>query len=531
MMSEMIRRAFGYLVLLSIASVAAPVLAGGGDGEAEDAQDRYFAVQVVDEETGRGVPLVELRTTNGIRYYTDSAGRVAIDEPGLVGRRVFFHVESHGYEFPEDGFGSRGKALKVERGASATLEIKRNNIAERLYRVTGQGIYNHSVRLGKATPLEKPVLNGQVTGQDSVQATVYRDRIHWFWGDTDRLSYPLGNFETSGATSALPADGGLDPSRGVNLRYFTNEDGFSRPMLPLEEEGVVWIDGLLTVKGPEGRERLLTHYTRLRGLGEPLGHGLAVYNDASDRFERLAKWPDDMPVYTNPGHPFRVTVDGEEYYYFANPYPLMRVKADWDHITDPTRYEAYTCLEPGSGFNASDPALERDGDGNLVYGWKRNTAPISPARQRELIDNGHAERDELWIRTRDVETEEPIELHGGTVHWNPYRQRWIMVAVEIGGASSLLGEVWYAEADSPEGPWPWAIKIASHDQYSFYNPAHHRFFDQDGGRLIYFEGTYVNSFSDTETPTPRYNYNQVMYRLDLSDADLAPLRQKLSAER
>ena len=58
--------------------------------------------------------------------------------------------------------------------------------------------------------------------------------------------------------------------------------------------------------------------------------------------------------------------------------------------------------------------------------------------------------------------------------------------------------------------------MAEHSM-TFYNPTQHPFFDQDGGRLIYFEGTYVTTFSGNNNPTPRYNYNQVMYRLDLSD--------------
>ena len=36
-----------------------------------------FAIRVVDEETRRGVPLIELRTTNDIRLYTDSNGFAA----------------------------------------------------------------------------------------------------------------------------------------------------------------------------------------------------------------------------------------------------------------------------------------------------------------------------------------------------------------------------------------------------------------------------------------------------------------------
>ena len=87
--------------------------------------------------------------------------------------------------------------------------------------------------------------------------------------------------------------------------------------------------------------------------------------------------------------------------------------------------------------------------------------------------------------------------------------------------SSFLGEVWYAEADTPLGPWVYARKIVTHDDYSFYNPKQHPIFDQDGGRIIFFEGTYTTTFSGNKDPTPRYDYNQVMYQLDLADPRLA----------
>src|SRR3954471_13681160 len=57
----------------------------------------YKEIQVVDDQTGRGVPLVELETVNHLRYMTDSAGRVAFFEPGLMNQAVFFYVRSHGY--------------------------------------------------------------------------------------------------------------------------------------------------------------------------------------------------------------------------------------------------------------------------------------------------------------------------------------------------------------------------------------------------------------------------------------------------
>jgi hypothetical protein len=67
----------------------------------------------------------------------------------------------------------------------------------------------------------------------------------------------------------------------------------------------------------------------------------------------------------------------------------------------------------------------------------------------------------------------------------------------------------------------YARKIATHNKYSFYNPKQHPYFDQGGGRTVFFEGTYSITFSGSpETATPRYDYNQIMYRLSLDDPRL-----------
>ena len=41
-----------------------------------------------------------------------------------------------------------------------------------------------------------------------------------------------------------------------------------------------------------------------------------------------------------------------------------------------------------------------------------------------------------------------------------------------------------------------------------------------GTSYLYFEGTYTHTFSGNEHRTPRYDYNQIMYRLDLDDPRL-----------
>jgi hypothetical protein len=57
---------------------------------------RNFEIQVVDDQTRRGIPWVELETVHRVRYVTDSTGRVAFAEPGLMEQPMFFFVRSHG---------------------------------------------------------------------------------------------------------------------------------------------------------------------------------------------------------------------------------------------------------------------------------------------------------------------------------------------------------------------------------------------------------------------------------------------------
>lgn len=512
------------LLLRAVALSSGIVAAMAALTTAADDALRPFGIRVVDDATGRGVPLVVLRTTSNLEFVTDSNGYVAIDEPDLLGQKVFFGVSSHGYEFPADGFGIRGAAVEVVAGETATLEIKRINIAERMYRVTGSGIYADSVSLGVDVPLDEPLLNAQVTGQDSVQTAIYNGKLYWFWGDTNRASYLLGQFSTSGAVSDLPQSGGLDPAQGVNLRYFAGDNGFSRPMFQLDRKGLVWVDGVCTVPGPDGAERLVCHYSVMQDLGTRLAHGLAAFDDERELFVPVAEFDNDALLYLQ-GQAFEVTSDDEEWLYFAMPYPLVRVRATWEDVTDPARYEAFTPLKVESRFENANPALDRGADGALNYAWKSNTAIVSAKQEQDLVKSRVLRPEESRLRTVDAATNKPILLHGGSVRWNEFRERWVMVALETFG-HSLLGEMWYLEAEQPEGPWSRGVKIVTHEVYSFYNPTQHAYFDQEEGRFIYFEGTYTHTFSGTKHPTPRYDYNQVMYRLDLSDERLTPAQAR-----
>ncbi len=437
--------------------------------------------------------------------------------------KVWFGVAAHGYECPKDGFGIRGVVLETVPGTTARVKIKRLNIAERLYRITGQGIYRDTVLLGRTPPVDKPLLNAQVTGQDGVLNAAYRGKLYWFYGDTNRLGYALGNFAMSGATSDAPEK--IDPSRGFSLKYFVGQDGFARGMARLPGEGVVWLFGVVVMPDESGRERMLAFYQRRRGLGAVLENGFMVYNDEKDSFEKLKEVPLDPPFFL-PGYYSKIRDRaGATYLFFNAPYPALRVKADWKSYLDLSAYEGYTCLNLGTRYGGKGVAqLDRDSAGKLVWAWKKNTPPLKPQEQQELVAAGKMKLEESPFRLQDAESRKPILLNNCSCCWNDYRRRYVMIASECLGAT-MLGEVWYSEADRPEGPWLYARKIITHankkdDAHDFYNPVQHPFFDRDGGRLIYLEGSYVNTFSGNPHPTPFYEYNQIMYRLDLSDPRL-----------
>jgi hypothetical protein len=268
----------------------------------------------------------------------------------------------------------------------------------------------------------------------------------------------------------------------------------------------------------DGRERLLCGYAKIKAPMEVYRRGIAEWNDASERFDRVADFEPSQPLYPD-GHPLRYREGEVDYAYFASPYPLVRVRATAESYRDLGAYEAYTCLKEGTRLEEGQ--IDRDDAGQIRYGWKKNTPPVGPAEQAKLIQAGRLKDNEALLSLRDAATGKAVMLHAGSVNWNEYRKRYVMIAVQIFGAS-MVGEIWYAEAQSPLGPWNQAVKIVTHDKYSFYNPKHHPYFDQDGGRMVYFEGTYTHTFSGNDQRTPRYDYNQIMYRLDLADERLKP---------
>jgi hypothetical protein len=474
---------------------------------------KYFKIRVLDSGTGRGIPLVEVRTQSWIRYFTDSNGLVAFYEPSLMDQDSYLFINSEGYDYPKDILGNSGFVINPSISDSIVIRMNRVNIAERLYRITGPGIYRDSFLLGIPAPQKNSLLNGKVLGQDSNLSLVYKGDIFWVWGDTYKPSYPWGNFSISAATSKLPQNGGLIPQVGVDLNYFVDSTGFSKQMITLEQNGNVWFDWLMVIPDNSGEERLVAKYARVKTNFTNQERGIAIYNDQKEIFEKYRQVDEWIDEYHSTHHSLRAEFDGQEYVVMTSEFSFSRVRPTLLHVSNPQSYEAYTCLKTGSKYDNENSDLDRDSLGNLIWDWKKNTDVIDVPRQKELVTSGTIKENEKWLYFQDIANGESLLFRRSSIFWNKYRQRWILIVQKD------MGEIWYAEGDTPTGPWVFAKKVLTHDQF-FYNPVHHPFFDQDKGRVIYFEGTYTNRFNANPVIKPRYEYNQLMYRLSLDDSRL-----------
>jgi hypothetical protein len=305
---------------------------------------------------------------------------------------------------------------------------------------------------------------------------------------------------------------------GVDLRYFTDKDGFSKKMTPFAVPGMKWKYWLAVVKDRQGRERLAIHYRSMKSLGEAIESGVAVWDDAKEVFVPFGRFDREFGMGVT-AQPVPVGSGGGEYFYFPLPLPEWRARPVLEDLAEQGAYEGFTPLARGARYAKAETQLDRNADGRLRYGWKRATPSLTWKQQEELIASGRMKPGERQSQLQDFVTGATVKPHAGSVCWNAWRRRWVMIVEEDRGLVDG-GEIWYAEADSPTGPWVYARKVVTHDKYTFYNPAQHPFFDQQGGRFIYFEGTVSDTFSGAPAKIPAYDYNQMMYRLDLADERL-----------
>jgi hypothetical protein len=421
-------------------------------------------IEIVDKENGWPVPLVELRSTHETRHVSDNLGLIAIDDPELFDHEVWFHVKGHGYGVPKDGFGYEGVRATLKPGGTCRIKVERRIVAKRLGRLTGAGLYAEGQRLGIA-PLQPET---GIHGCDSVLTTSHDGKLFWLWGDTTLPGYPLGIFHASAATTVPRPLAKFEPPLALQFDYFRDAKGRPRGVAQLPGDGPTWLSGIASLPGG----RLVATYSKIRGFLDEYEIGLCVWDPPTASFlpERVIwKKADGAKPLLLQGHPVRWRDSaGKAWLLFGDPFPAGRCPDDFESWRNPAT-------------------------------WEKIPAPAAP---------------------RSAQDGAEIRPHRGSIAWNAYRKRWLTVFTQNLGKPSAFGEIWYAEAESPFGPWGPAVKIVSHDNYTFYNPLIQSALTPDDAPFILFEGTYTAEFADHAQPTPRYNYNQILYRLDLTDARL-----------
>ena len=287
-------------------------------------------------------------------------------------------------------------------------------------------------------------------------------------------------------------------------------------------DGPTWLDGLAAFRDEDGRERLVAGYAKIRPPMETYEHGLVAFDpETRNVFEKVATIPLDAPI-RPVGH--SVPAQG-------------RRRRPTSTIADPVPADPRPCRRrrpqgprrvrgvhlPGARQPArrpeDRPRPRRPAPLRLAAGHRGRSTPseASPARQ-----GGPAQgRTRPSSHLRDADTGKAVLAHTrlGLLERVPQA-----MGDDRGRDRRQVVDAW-ARSGSPR-PTPRSgrgstparssptTSTASTTRSS--TPSSPR----TAAASIFFEGTYTTSFSGNTDPTPRYDYNQVMYRLDLSDPRL-----------
>jgi hypothetical protein len=348
-------------------------------------------------------------------------------------------------------------------------------IARRLGRITGAGLFAESRKSGDG---DAPAESG-VFGCDSVQTTLHRGRRFWAWGDTILGHYPLGVFHATGAfTEPNPWP---DPKPPIASPFvpLTDDRGRARAIATMPGTGPTWLTGLVSLPDARGVPRMSATYVKVKPPLDVYEIGLCAWTEDSGQFDPVRViWSRAEPKEKPPPHPQGHAAswtdpEGRSWMLFGNPLPTLRCPPTFEAWSDPSQWE-----------------------------------PLTPQSELASADDGAK-----------------IIPHAGSIAWSAWRKRWITIFTQKFGSPSMLGEIWYAEADSPPGPWGPAVKVATHENYTFYNPRAHVEMSPPDSPILLFEGTYSAEFANHATPTPRHNYNQILYRLELDAPALRPAQR------
>ncbi len=503
----------------------------------------YFGIRIVDRETHEGVPLVQLRTSNYVVNYTDSQGYVAFLESGMMNRDVWFSIMTDGYTFSEGRVCQpstfhpcdSGMKLHTTPGKIVTLYVDRTQLAERVFRLTGQGLYRDSLLLNVPAPIDDASTDTNlITGQDTLMPIKYKGLNYWFFGDTVCASDAREEGCNGHGLHTVAAVSNDQFNQAPLLQYLTmNIEGIQwpKPVTPIGDLKMnTWTGAPFVIDVGTPHEIMYAFYFKPYSLSDnpsPDKTGLVKWNDEKQEFELLTEWPvhNDLEWMKN-GH--QVTsfapLDGNDgYIYISGSFVLTRVPKN--KITDFSAWEAYTPLLSGSNMN--HPIMDPKG-----WGWKKGAPVFQQSDETTLISKGIMSASQARMQVVDSVTNQPIIVDSGVVHWNAYLKKYILL---FGNA-----QLYIAMSDNMMGPWNKAVKIVQHDasRSQCYNSTQIAALSDATERYVYIACTYTamwtNDAPPSDTPNvwstclfgqnahlncapvvPRYEYNNLIYRLDL----------------
>ena len=95
--------------------------------------------------------------------------------------------------------------------------------------------------------------------------------------------------------------------------YFTDADGFSKKMAPMSEPGMIWLDGIFTVRDSNAKQHMLAVYARMKSLGQAYERGLMRFTDETSQFAPITRGGPEFLLYSSAGHPFGIRIGPTRY--------------------------------------------------------------------------------------------------------------------------------------------------------------------------------------------------------------------------
>jgi hypothetical protein len=337
--------------------------------------------------------------------------------------------------------------------------------------------------------------------------------------------------------------------------------GPGRPLRNYEDN--TWV-GSLTVLRNVSEERMYLTYvcpnTQLQGL--------ALWDDSDEVFRPVrgsgydmrysgAQWVQRVKP-SEGKHLGDAEGDGyekqtEEYAYYASTFATTRVRASFNAIENPAAHEVFTPCGPRGQCNVSMDSSSwtwrRGNLGRADAGPGEQWEPFGPNDEAAAIKAGWLPRSAARMQTVDRATGKAlVGLARGSINWNAHRNAYVLIADQMGlgqqtaidDRRSKYGELFYCEAPTVTGPWKYCDRIITHNVTgaSCYNPLQLPWLDEEEGRVIYLACTYTSMSSGNDGPkdrvcdfdmyggqhcavaVPRYEYNNVVFRLDVDQVRL-----------